>query len=306
MEERMEAPTKLVGFALGMVAVSLGGAALGTAVGPVASDAETEHSGMHTDTAARAEVASELPGGLMVSQRGYTLALAQPTLLAGDEAPIRLRILGPDGTPVADYTESHGKDLHLVAIRRDMTGYQHVHPRLDTRGTWRVPLDLSEPGEYRVFADFTPAGHDQSLTLGADLSVAGTYSPRPLPAPSTTAQVDGYAVALDGALIPGEESELTLSVRKDGRPVTDLQPYLEAYGHLVALRDGDLAYLHVHPAGSPGDGSTAPGPEVTFYATAPSGGDYRLFLDFRHDGVVRTAEFTVAATGDSGKSGHDH
>jgi len=83
MEERMEGPTKLVGFALGMVAASLGGAALGTAVGPVASDAETEHSGMHTDTAARAEVASELPGGLMVSQRGYTLALAQPTLLAG-------------------------------------------------------------------------------------------------------------------------------------------------------------------------------------------------------------------------------
>lgn len=302
----MEAPAKLVGFALGMVAVSLGGAALGTAVGPLASDAETEQSGMHIDATARPEVASELPGGLMVSQRGYTLALAQPTLPAGDEAAVRFRILGPDGTPVADYTESHGKDLHLIAVRRDMTGFQHVHPRLDTRGTWTVPLDLSEPGEYRVFADFTTAGDDLPLTLGADLSVAGIYSPRPLPAPSTTAQVDGYTVALDGALIPGEESELTLSVRKDGQPVTDLQPYLEAYGHLVALRDGDLAYLHVHPAGSPGDGSTAPGPEVTFYAIAPSGGDYRLFLDFRHDGVVRTAEFTVAATGDSGKSGHVH
>jgi hypothetical protein len=63
----------------------------------------------------------------------------------------------------------------------------------------------------------------------------------------------------------------------------------------VALRDGDLAYLHVHPGGEPGDGVTQPGPDITFYATAPSVGDYRLFLDFKHGDVVRTAEFTVRA-----------
>jgi len=100
---------------------------------------------------------------------------------------------------------------------------------------------------------------------------------------------------LDGELVAGTRSELTLTVRQDGQPVQDLQPYLGAFGHLVALRDGDLAYLHVHPAGEPGDGTTEPGPDVTFYATAPSAGDYRLFLDFQHDGVVRTAEFTARA-----------
>ena len=86
-------------------------------------------------------------------------------------------------------------------------------------------------------------------------------------------------------------------LRRDGRPVTDLQPYLEAYGHLVALRDGDLAYLHVHPLGSPGDGTTAPGPAITFAAAVPSEGAYRLFLDFRHGDEVRTAEFTATTTG---------
>ena len=102
-------------------------------------------------------------------------------------------------------------------------------------------------------------------------------------------------MTLAGELVPGRESELTLSVSRDGQHVTDLQPYLAAYGHLVALRDGDLAYLHVHPAGEPGDGTTAPGPDITFHATAPSGGDYRLFLDFQHGDVVRTAEFTARA-----------
>lgn len=94
---------------------------------------------------------------------------------------------------------------------------------------------------------------------------------------------------MDGDLKAGAASELTLSVSKDGKPVTDLEPYLGAYGHLVALRSGDLAYLHVHPH----DGR--PGPEVSFTATAPSTGTYRLFLDFKHDGEVRTAAFTVHA-----------
>ena len=96
--------------------------------------------------------------------------------------------------------------------------------------------------------------------------------------------------------MPGEESELSFQVSTGGRPVTDLQPYLGAYGHLVVLRAGDLAYLHVHPAGEPGDGVTEPGPDVSFLSTAPSAGTYRLFLDFRHGDAVHTAAFTVEAT----------
>ncbi len=128
-------------------------------------------------------------------------------------------------------------------------------------------------------------------------------------------RVDGYEITLDGALRPGVGSELKLEVEKDGRPVTDLQPNLGAYGHLVALRAGDLAYLHVHPNGEPGDGRTESGPEVSFTATAPSKGAYRLFLDFRHEGEVRTAAFTVHAGSEAGglpapgggeSDGHDH
>lgn len=63
----------------------------------------------------------------------------------------------------------------------------------------------------------------------------------------------------------------------------------------MALRATDLGYLHVHPDGHPGDGITPPGPGIDFSVTTPSADDYRLFLDFRHDGVVRTAEFTLTA-----------
>ena len=106
-------------------------------------------------------------------------------------------------------------------------------------------------------------------------------------------------MTLDGDLTAGTDAKLTLTVTRDGQPVTDLEPYLGAYGHLVALRAGDLAYLHVHPEGTPDDGVTEPGPEVVFYAQVPSAGGYHLYLDFKHRGVVRTAAFTVTGTATS-------
>jgi len=230
----------------------------------------------------------------LVSQDGYTFDLATASLPAGPAAPVAFRILGPDGSAATAFDESHDQDLHLIAVRRDLTGFQHVHPAQAADGTWTTTLALT-PGTWRLFADFVPSADGENRTLGADLAVPGQYDPAPLPPESRTAEVDGYTVTLDGDLVPGEESELTLTVARSGRPVTDLQPYLAAYGHLVVLRDGDLAYLHVHPSGEPGDGATEPGPAITFFSTAPSAGAYRLYLDFKHGDVVHTAAFTVEA-----------
>lgn len=232
------------------------------------------------------------PGGLAVSEHGYTLDL-DSTLLAAGRRTVTFRVLGPDGRPVTRFVPEHEKELHLVVVRRDTAGFQHVHPVRDEKGVWSVEVAL-EPGDWRFLADVHPVGHDGTLTLGIDVAVGGHYDPRPLPEATRTARTDGYTVTLDGALVSGRARALTLTVERDGRPVTDLQPYLAAYGHLVALRVGDLGYLHVHPEGGPG--VTAPGPGISFVAVAPSAGTYRLFLDFRHDGVVRTAEFTVRAT----------
>ncbi len=298
----MRTPVKVAAFA-GAIVLTFGGAlGLGAAVGNPAPPAVGNGAmpGMeHGAAADSAPAVAELLGGLMVSDRGYTLDLAQDSLPAAARVALKFRVLGADGQPVTGYQQSHDKYLHLIAVRRDTTGFQHVHPELAADGTWSVPIDLTA-GEWRVFADFVPQQGNaigKTIVLGADLAVAGDYRPAPLPAPSRTAQVDGYSVTLAGRLVAGQESELRLSVARDGQPVTDLQPYLAAYGHLVALRDGDLAYLHVHPAGTPGDGATQPGPDITFFATAPSAGVYRLFLDFRHGDVVRTAEFTVRADG---------
>ena len=98
-----------------------------------------------------------------------------------------------------------------------------------------------------------------------------------VPSPQAVA---GDAVRLGGGMAYAHMFAVT--VTRDGAPV-ETEPYLGAGGHLVALREGDLAFLHVHPTEGLG-----------FMATFPSAGRYRLFLQFVHAGQVRTVAFTQA------------
>lgn len=297
----MSAPVRIAAFVAALIAIFGLALMAGRGIGPIggesASDQAMQHesteSSRESSTGRPADGGSEAPGGLMVSSGGYTFELGQESAPPGRSAPVSFRITGPDGEPLTAYDVEQDKQLHLIAVRRDLSGFQHVHPTLAGDGTWSTDLALT-PGDWRLFADFKPAD-GEALTLGADLPVAGRYQPVVSAGESRTRAVDGYEVTIEGGLVAGTDSRLTLSVTKDGKPVTDLQPYLGAYGHLVALREGDLAYLHVHPEGTPGDGTTEPGPDVVFFADVPSTGAYRLFLDFQHGGVVRTAPFAISA-----------
>jgi hypothetical protein len=298
----MSTLARVVGFVLGLAGVFALALAVGRQAGPVGEETDTTsaaHSeaaeahgqgGEETASPEHEAEAVELPGGLMVSSGGYTLALDDTVAEAGRDRPVSFVVEGPGG-PVTTYDLEHEKKLHLIAVRRDFSGFQHVHPTMAADGRWTTTLDLTS-GQWRVFADFKPRDAEP-LTLGADLSVPGRVPPADDPGTTREVVVDGYSVRLEGDLVAGEHSPVTLSVSRAGRPVTDLQPYLDAYGHLVALREGDLAYLHVHPEGEPGDGTTEPGPEIEFVAEVPSAGAYHLYLDFKHRGVVRTARFAL-------------
>ncbi|CAL9379517.1 hypothetical protein SUDANB176_01033 [Streptomyces sp. enrichment culture] len=303
----MNTGLKITAFAAALAATFGTAYGVGQGLDPVVADRAPTHGERHTPPSAAEEAGGHAgheavpAGGLQISENGYTLDLKTPHVTAGDRTDLRFTVRDDEGRPVTEYRREHGKELHLIVASRDLLTYRHLHPTRAADGTWSTPLELPRAGGYRVFADFTPAKKGaRNLTLGADLAASGPYRPRELPRPAGTARVDGYEVELAGALRPGRAGELRLTVSRDGEPVTDLQPYLGAYGHLVALRSGDLAYLHVHPHGEPGDGTTEPGPAVSFTATAPSSGTYRLFLDFKHDGVVRTAAFTVRAGAETG------
>ena len=275
----MNTVTKLAAFAAA-VAVTFGGAmAVGAAVGPidVGGSAHNAHSTMTVDIA-------DLPRGLAVSEAGFRLAVEAGTLPAGTADTFAFRIVDDNALPVTRFQELHDRSLHLIVLSRNLVDYLHLHPTMDSSGRWTVEIPPLNAGSYRVFADFQPDGAD-NITLGTDVNVPGMVTAFAVLTPSTVATIDAYTVTLAGTPAIGAE-ELSFAVQLEGETIrTD--PYLGAAGHLVAIRDGDLAYLHVHPH------VDATSWVVTFTGEFPTAGRYRLFFDFSHNGKVHTAAFTV-------------
>jgi hypothetical protein len=265
-----------------LLALVFGGAALaGSALDPDPGADEEHVPAADGDHGGTAHGAAKAPAGLALADAGLRLEIDRRRLAAGRRERVAFRILDADGDAVRDFEVEHDRRMHLIVVRRDLTGFQHLHPEMAPDGTWSTPLQLDEPGSYRVFADFKTGG--ASRTLGADLHVAGRFEARELPHPAARAAAgDGYEVELaeDG-------DQLRFTVHADGRRIDDIEPYLGARGHLVALREGDLAFLHVHPESQASEGS-----DIRFGVDYPSAGRYRLFLQFKHDGRVRTAAFT--------------
>jgi hypothetical protein len=285
----MSAAPKLVGFA-GVLLLVLGASAFaGSRVDVRPGQSAAAAPGMGEMRAAAGhsgddKMAAQPVRGLAVSDRGLTLQLARRSASAGQHVDLVFRIVDRHGQTVRDFDVEHTKRMHFIVVRRDMTGFQHLHPTQGADGSWSVGLTLPDAGSYRVFADFSVDG--QAHTLADDLSVDGTVRSRQLPAPTRSADVDGLRVTLtEGATKAGAESALAFTVTRDGAPVA-VEDYLGAKGHLVALRQGDLAFLHVHPDEA----------SLKFMATFPTAGSYRLFLQFKTDGRVHTAAFTQEVT----------
>jgi hypothetical protein len=268
----MTAAPKLAGFAGALVLLLGGGAVAGGVANPSPprTSAPKEMTAMTMDTVR----------GLAVANNKLRLIVETPDFTQDEPAQLHFRVVDENEKTVRDFDIEHTKRMHLIVVRRDLTGFQHLHPVQGSDGDWRVPLKLEDAGSYRVFADFS---HDEKpTTLASDLRVDGASELRALPAaaPVTTTD-DGYTVRLhtpDARV--GVESAMRFTISRHGKPV-QVQPYLGANGHLVALREGDLAFLHVHPTEG-----------VTFESSFPTTGRYRLFLQFKHDDRVHTAAFT--------------
>ena len=284
----MSAPLRLGLFAAALALVFVASAIAGGAVGPEPEPAPAEpaHAGdeMAEMTGGHGDGAHAVRG-LASAQDGLRLVVADPELPRGREQRLAFRIVDDHGETVRHFDVGHTKRMHVIVARRDLTGFQHLHPTQRADGTWETPLEVRDAGSYRLFADFSRKGEPQ--TLATDLRVDGRADLLDLPAPAPSAVSDGgYDVQLaETDAHPGEEAELRFEISKDGKPVST-EEYLGAGGHLVALREGDLAFLHVHPTNEAGSD------EIAFASTFPTEGRYRLFLQFQHGGEIQTVAFT--------------
>ena len=291
--------SRLATFATGLALTAGSAAAIGATTGatPPFQDClkvAATNAGFGSQTMADAghgtpPMVEAVPGsdGLHTQLAGLRLAPISRTLTAGATTIWRFRILGCDGNPIRHFDRDNTKLLHLIVVRTDLSGYQHLHPTLASDGTFTIDLRTALPGSYRAMADFVIDG--RKYVLGTELTAPGPVHSIPLPAPALQDSVDGYDVELQrpAQLTAGRDAQLTFRITRHGQPANDLQPYLGSYGHLVALHAPELAYSHVHPnSADPANGA------ITFNTELTEHGTYRLFFQFQTHGHVHTVPFT--------------
>jgi len=247
-------------------------------------------------------------------------------------------VLMPMGSdkPITKYETELTKQLHVIAISDDFKAFLHDHvTQAGKDGHLRLNMTFLHPGLYHVYADSTPTGLGQQV-LRFDLAVGTAQASRKNPDLATTGLegADGpYSVRLDPLdLSAGKETELMLHIQKQGRPATDLHPFLGVAAHAVLIDTDDLSYLHVHPSPGAGEapagtahhmegmqgtghmnmpGMGGPGgmnmgqmpampasakvdPDLSLHLTPPKSGTYALWIQFVGGAEVRTVPFVLS------------
>lgn len=218
-------------------------------------------------------------------------ALNQPGRFTLTMATASGKPIGP-----ADLLVAHTRKLHLLVIDPTLNDYQHVHPEPGRKdGEWVFELTPSRPGEYLVFADFTPAATGRGLYASASFTVPGAVA-RVTRQTNWDYSAGPYRFELS-SLLPlkaGSPNELKLAVaRADGRPVP-LAPVMGAFAHLVMFDEERSGFAHLHPdqvdLAQPPD---AVKPELTFKVTVPRAGRFVVWSQLEIEGRELFVPFWV-------------
>ena len=225
----------------------------------------------------------------------YKIDVTLTPRAGGGASGLELAVRDPEtGEPVKAFVDVHERNLHLFVISRDLSQFAHLHPELGHDGTFVLRHELAA-GEYMLVADFLPAGGTSQIVQRAVVTpgYAGPlFGPPADLAPTAAEQAAGGMRITMEAASPVARRETVVRFRMadlaSGVPVTDLEPYLGASGHMIIVNQSMTAAIHAHP-----DGAATSGPVVTFAPVFPAPGRYKLWAQFQRHGAIVTAAFVI-------------
>jgi hypothetical protein len=220
---------------------------------------------------------------------------------AGQPVTLRFTVRRSEGGEIVrDFSEIHERLFHLFVVGDDLEYFAHIHPERMTDGSLEVTTTLPRSGRYQLYADFVPQGGTPQFvtrtlyTAGAANDPADRHldlaiDDRPQQAGRSVAELQ---LPPGLGLAAGELQAFRLHLRdaSSSAPVTDLEPYLGAPAHLLAVSADLMDAFHGHPAV---DYSSAHGPDIVFEAVFPRAGVYRLWVQFQRHGQLETVRFAV-------------
>ena len=233
--------------------------------------------------------------GTTADAGGYRIADLRFPTESRTPSDLSFRILDSRGAPVTDYVEEQTKLLHLYVVRDDLSDFRHLHPVLGDDGTWTARVDLTDPGRYRVVAEFVPSADPDGnhVVLGERAIVEGA-SPPVETAPTRTGTDGLVTVEAPETLPGGSDTQFSLTVSDGDDGVLNLGTYLGSYAHLTGFDTATGAFVHAHPLGAPT--VTDEGSELTFHTALGTPGTYRFFVQVRVDGFVHTVPLTTTVS----------
>ena len=244
---------------------------------------------------------------------------------AGRKATLRFKISHPGFNAVIQKFEVvHDRQYHLFVISQNMEYFQHIHPEQRSDGTWTIDLTLPKAGYYKVLSDFLPSGGSTQfiarplVTAGyaGDLAADSAHLTPDTVFKKSVEDITAEVSFDPPTFVAGLYGHLTFHLTDTGTggPVTDLQPYLGAFGHTLIMSEDMADYVHSHPIDISASDENGPkqfmlpagvdpetlrgGPEVTFEGLMPKPGRYRAWTQFRRNGKLYTfaTTFNVAAS----------
>jgi hypothetical protein len=229
--------------------------------------------------------------------------------------------------------------MHLYAIRwPEMDAVYHLHPVPAGKSGFSLMLPAMPAGMYRLYGDVVfrsgfPETETAVITVPAGMAGGplGSEDASAMPAAVSAGELgtkyklpDGYTMVWDRPAELRANTPYGLVFRlvdAEGRPATDMQPYLGMAGHAAFVKTDGTAFAHTHPEGSAAmpavmlaeqssgmgmggggvssmdgmAGMNMAGEPVTSTVAFPYGfpaaGRYRVFVQMKHAGVVETGVF---------------
>ncbi|SEP03485.1 hypothetical protein [Paenibacillus sp. OV219] len=217
---------------------------------------------------------------------------------AGKPALLRIAVTDTSGEPDQKLQINHEKKLHLIIVSKRLSSFMHLHP-VETKaaGVFEVVVNFQTSGAYKLVADFKPAdGSQQSQSSWVVVARGKGSEPKSEPVLTADKELTRAAGGMEVSLSFNQEPRagvtgmLTFSFRDQmsGKPVTDLQPYLGAVGHVVIMDADAEHYVHVHAMDERGKG-----PNADFHATFPEPGLYKIWGQFKRHGQLLIVPFAI-------------
>lgn len=223
---------------------------------------------------------------------------------AGRRIEVKIRMAKPDRSPLLlkDLLETHTERVHLLVEEPGLGDYHHEHPvPTTTPGEYAFVFTPRKTAPYRIWADLVPIATGVQEMPFVDLPSSGKPVPITGAESRYTSMAGGYQFELtfggSDKRLPMAQQTRTMAVTvKDthGDPVTNLEPVMNAFAHLVGFYSDYQTVVHLHPTG--GDilnPNFRGGPSLGFLLFPPKSGFVRLYCQVRIDGKMLFAPFNL-------------